>query len=90
MLLEKSAKCRLSMSDYLRDLILFINPIVIDSLNGIDTEGLIKELNEIGNKINDLARGTNSKNCVTESDYLSLKEEYENLLETYVTYFLEA
>lgn len=87
---EKADKFNMSMSDYLRDIVLFGNPVIIGSrLNDIEANKLTYELNRIGNNINQLAYQANLRCGVTKNDFLKLREEYDSLLELYIDNVLD-
>lgn len=84
---EQAEKYRKNKAEYFRDVILFSTPVVVDIMHQIDAKTLISELNDIGNRINEIARNTNEKRGVSEADFKALQEAYEEFLSVYIRHF---
>ena len=81
---DKTLKYGMNQSDFIRSLILYGNPVIVDRMKDVDIKNLAYELNRIGNNVNQIAYQANSKCAVSKTDFDSLKEEYDRLLNLYL------
>jgi len=81
LLKEKASKSNMSMSAYIRSIILFggIEGSVVNFTKE-DADKISYELNRIGNNINQIAYHVNAKATVNENDFEQLRDYFEKYL----------
>lgn len=81
LLKEKASKCSMSMSAYIRIIILFggVKGAVVN-FSKEDANKIANELCRIGNNINQIAYRVNAKATVNENDFEQLKEVFDQYI----------
>ena len=78
---RKSTESNLTMSAYLRTLLLFgtVKGSIVN-FSKEDSKNIIYELNRIGNSVNQIAYRVNSNSLVREDDVIELREQVQELV----------
>ena len=79
----KAGKARMSMSEYLRNMILFGAAGGKAMFTSDDARRICYELNRIGNNINQVAYQANVNCAVSENDFNALRAQYVDLLSAF-------
>lgn len=83
LLKKKADSFGLSMSDYLRSLIVHGSVKAQSRLTNEQFQALLNEMNHIGVNINQIAYRVNAARNANREDFNDLKMEFENLLNLY-------
>ncbi len=81
LLSDKAKYCGINKSEFVRGVI--TNGAIIN-YSTCDMQAAIKELNRIGNNINQIAKKVNETNHFYRKDFEDLKGQYEELFEYYI------
>lgn len=86
----KSESQGISMSDYVREVILYgeVKTTKQNILSDENFSKLLYELNRIGNNINQIAYNSNLKKSTGREEIMELSEKYDSLLQLYSDTFM--
>ena len=78
---KKADSCGLNMSEFVREMIVFG---AIIRYAPFDMKSVCASISKIGTNINQIAHRINEFSAISNNDFISLKNAYEDLLELYI------